>query len=74
MIRKSDSHFTHRHLDNVKRIQKVLMIYGYEANLEDCADIWDEYSESYAAGWMGLPESDSELWECIESEVEKRCQ
>lgn len=54
--------FNHRHLGDVVRIQQVCEQNGYEADLEACAYLWDEYSDRYAAGWLGLPEDDNDLW------------
>lgn len=57
-----DSNFTHRHLHDVERIQQVCEQNGYEADLEACAFLWDEYSDSMCAGWLGLPDDNEELW------------
>lgn len=57
----SDKNFTHRHLEDVKRMQRVLQANGYHADLDDCARLWDDYSDMYAAGWLGLPSDDDEL-------------
>lgn len=67
-----NDNFYHRHLNDVKRIQIVCLQNGYEADLGDCADIWDDYSDMLAAGWMGLPENDEELWNIIKNEVKKQ--
>ena len=76
MIRKilNDTTFEHRHLDDVKRIQRVLLAHGYESDLESAADIWDEYSDSMAAGWMFLPPDDLELWWRISEIVERKAE
>lgn len=65
--------FEHRHIDDVKRIQVVLLKNGYDADLQSCASIWEDYSDSYAAGWLGLPESDDELFTIIGWRVDERC-
>lgn len=51
--------------DDVERIQKVLAVYDYEATLSECAELWDMYSDSMAAGWMSLPDGDQEVLNCI---------
>ena len=72
MIRKiKDFNFTHRWIEDVKRIQSVLLVNGYEADLKDCADLWEEYSDDMCAGWIGLPEDDEDLWMTIENRIEK---
>ena len=61
----NDQYFNHRHIGDVVRIQRVAEEHGYEADLEACAYIWDEYSDDYAAGWLLLPEEDEDLWETV---------
>lgn len=75
MIKKirDNENFDHRHLSDVKRIQEVLMKNGYDADLPSCAEIWEEHSDSYAAGWLGLPSDDNEIWGVIEYEVKNKC-
>jgi hypothetical protein len=70
-IRKltNDTTFEHRHIIDVLRIRSVLLSNGYEADLEMCAYIWDEESECYAAGWIGLPEDDEDLWGDLEYRI-----
>lgn len=73
MIRKinqPDTPYYHRHIEDVERIQQVCLKNGYAADLEDCAGIWSEYSDSYAAGWLGLDEDDDDLWRTIKNYVE----
>jgi len=58
----NDTNFNHPHIGDVVRIQRVAEEHGYEADLEACAYIWDEYSDRHAAGWINLPEDDEYLW------------
>ncbi len=62
--------FEHRYRDDVERIHKILLDRGYDSTLEDCARLWDEYSDSMAAGWMILPDTDEEVFDQIRLEVE----
>lgn len=57
--------FEHRWIRDVERIQEVLLYNGYSSTLRDCANLWDDYSEAYAAGWLGLPDDDRELWDIL---------
>lgn len=57
--------FTHRWLDDVKRMQSVLIREGHLVSLRECVNIWEDYSDSYAAGWMCLPSDDSELYNIL---------
>ena len=61
--------FTHRHINDVKRIQKVLLDNKYSISLKDAAGLWEEYSEMFAAGWLGLPDSDVRLFEYLKDEA-----
>lgn len=74
MIKKinHNSRYTHRHMHNVERIKNVCHQNGYEADLEDCANIWEDYSDMNAAGWINLPEDDEDLWFIIKNEVKKQ--
>jgi hypothetical protein len=60
-----DRKFEHRWLDDVKRMQSVLIGHGHLVSLQECADIWDEYSYSFAAGWMCLPSDDLDLYNIL---------
>lgn len=66
---EQDKSFQHRHLDDVERIFKVIRENGYYPTMSSCADIWEEYSDISAAGWLGLPPSDLELWDIIKHRV-----
>lgn len=76
MIKKiyTEDNYSHRHIDDVVRIKKVMFENGYECDLPDAAGIWEDYSDSMAAGWMFLPYYDDELWIMIECSVEERCE
>ena len=65
----ADSNYTHRWIDDVKRIQQVLLDNGYSSLLEDCERLWDNYSDDMCAGWMGLPEDDEELFNILEYRI-----
>lgn len=57
--------FTHRHLSDVERIFAVMSAGGVDTDLNTCAYIWDEYSDDYAAGWLGLPDDDQDLFDTV---------
>ena len=65
----SDNEFSHRWIEDVKIIQQVLLDRGYSSLLEDCARLWDSYSNDMCAGWMGLPEDDIELFNILEHRI-----
>jgi hypothetical protein len=47
---------------------------GYEADLPSAAQIWEDSSDDMCAGWIFLPDDDSELWQEIECRVEQEAQ
>jgi hypothetical protein len=47
------------HLDDCVRI--ALSKHGYLATLDQSRELWERYSTSMEAGWMILPEEDSEI-------------
>lgn len=54
-------------LEDCQLIKKVLRDKGFiNAGLVDAMCLWSEYSDSYAAGWLGLPDNDEEIYECIQ--------
>jgi hypothetical protein len=78
MIRRIENNteeiYEHRHLGDVQRIQRILRDKGYIATLKDCAGLWEEYSDSLAAGWIFLDEQDWDVWCCIRYKVEELAQ
>lgn len=65
--------YNHRHIEDVFRLCEVLKCHGYSADLEDCEDLWNDYSDMRAAGWLGMPDDDEELWQCVCDDVERKC-
>lgn len=66
-ISDADEKFEHRHLWDVTRIQLLCYNRGYLVSLEDCAMLWETYSDRYTAGWLQLDETDDEVFEHIKS-------
>lgn len=63
---EDDKGFTHRWVDDVKRIQQVLLDNNYSSLLKDCAELWENYSDLMCVGWVSLPDYDDELFETLE--------
>lgn len=53
--------------EDTERIVKVAFEHGVILTLTQAERAWLLFSESMAAGWMGLPDSDEKLWEIINS-------
>jgi len=52
--------------DDCERIQTALEDKGYSSSLEQCAELWEIYSDSYCAGWMSLDVmSDDQIFDAI---------
>ena len=51
--------------DDSIRIVKVAFEHGIILTLKQAEDVWELYNDSMCASWMGLPETDEELWEII---------
>ncbi len=54
-----------RYIDDIKRIKRILIEHDYNASLTLAEMLWDRYSDSMCAGWMGLPDEDEEVFCCI---------
>jgi hypothetical protein len=51
-----------RYEDDCRRLRDALNELGWDASLHDIGAAYSNYSEdSWAAGWMSLPESDAQL-------------
>ena len=67
---KTENEFTHRHLDDVIRIQAAIKsVHGVNYPLAVCAGMWDSYSDSYAAGWLYVPDSEKEICDTLQFEI-----
>lgn len=59
-----------RHKGDAEIIRNVLVKKGYiNAGLNDAIHLWCEYSDSYAAGWLGLPDDEEDIWNCIKDYI-----
>lgn len=54
------------YLDDCNKIKDILANQGYIATLQQCYDLWSEYSDSMAAGWMSMRDlSDESIWNTV---------
>jgi|ERR1035437_3600756 hypothetical protein len=64
------SEYGEGHREDCEIIKKVLISKGFiNAGLNDSVWLWADYSESYAAGWLGLPDKDEEIYQCIKDYI-----
>lgn len=54
--------------DDCARIQRVAKAAGYDITLAVACGIWELYSESFAAGWMGL-EDDAHILDVVDFHI-----
>jgi hypothetical protein len=53
------------HFEYTKDIDRIIKIFadrGCEISAESAVKSWEEYSSSYAAGWLTLHETDEEIF------------
>jgi len=72
MIRKREDIVlpTCPHQYDVERIVAACSMYGYEADLLDCYEIWNTYSTLNASAWIDVPDTHEEMWEIIGNRIE----
>ncbi len=61
--------FTGEYKDDCIRIQRILKEKGYITTLQQCEELWQSYSDSMCAGWMGLGEKDEDVFNNIHSRI-----
>lgn len=52
---------------DIHQIMQVALNHGIVLSPIEAEKAWNEYSESMAAGWMMLPDSNEEIWNCLPS-------
>lgn len=70
MIFDKISHDT-RYTEDIKRICRVMIDNNYSISFSEAIELWVEHSEKSAAGWLGLPETDSELFEILKEYIDE---
>lgn len=54
---------------DTERLVKLAFEHGVILTLHEAECIWEDYSDSMAAGWMNLPKDDQEVWEIMNGEA-----
>lgn len=76
--RISRKHFFHgesklwqeRHKEESERLQKILIEKGFTScSIGEAEGLWMVYSGKLAAGFLGMPDSDQDLYECIKDQL-----
>lgn len=60
-----------RYPEDIIRIMKVAIDVNILLTPEEADMVWTEHSNSYAAGWLGLPDDDDVLATLIERNVDQ---
>jgi hypothetical protein len=58
-----------RYPADVRRIREVALRHGVTLDDDQAEAAWENYSDSMAAGWMGLPDSDDDLWSTVSAHL-----
>lgn len=57
-------------LKECEKIKSVLIAKGFvNAGLRDALGLWSAYSDFMAAGWLGMPDEDEEIYNCIKEYI-----
>lgn len=64
-----DREHMRRHMNDVERIQRVASDNEVVATKSQSYMAWSDYSDSSAASWLILPESDEDLWNQVGSRL-----
>jgi hypothetical protein len=60
------------YIEDVRRIVRVLAERDIICSENDARELWNRYSDSMAAGWMGMDyQTDDEVYSCIGLDVLK---
>lgn len=60
-----------RYPEDTKRIIEACKKFGIELEPSEAIYFWECYSDSLAAGWIILPDSDKEIYECIKEYIKE---
>jgi len=63
-VKKENFHLQFK--SDISKIQDALFDRGFYATAEQCAELWELYSETFAAGWLCVGDSSKEeLFNCL---------
>ena len=58
------------HREESVRLQNLLIAKGFTScSIGEAEGLWMSYSDDYAAGFLGMPDTDEELYECIKDQL-----
>lgn len=66
-----NNYYINRYPKDINRMIKVCKEQFIDLAAEEAAEIWEAYSDDFSAGWLTLPDYDSELFDIIIEYAEK---
>lgn len=62
--------YKEHHREESIRLQQLLVKKGFTScGIGDAEGLWMNYSDDFAAGWLGMPDDDEDLYECIKHQL-----
>ena len=56
------------HREGSERLRRILVSKGFiNCSIGEAEGVWMQYSDSYAAGFLGMPDNDDELFDCVKN-------
>jgi len=65
----------YEYTEDIKRIKKAALEFGKVLSDENAVELWEDYSDRFAAGWLVLPKDDLDLYTILKDlrdEVKRR--
>lgn len=56
---------------DVTRIQEAFILLGHTISAEDAKLAWEDYSDTYSAGWLYLPNGPEDIFHCLQPYIEE---
>lgn len=70
LFRDSRPLWQEHHRTESERLQKLLISKGFlSCSIGEAEGLWMGHSDDYAAGFLGMPEDDEELYNCVKDKL-----
>lgn len=57
---------------DIRKVAQAALLNGHCITYEKARECWENYSDSMCAGWMMLPESTDDIWNCISGQFSEQ--
>lgn len=62
--------YKEHHREESVRLQQLLISKGFTScGIGDAEGLWMNYSDDFAAGFLGMPDDDDDLYDCIKDQL-----